>query len=293
MTSAQSPLPTIERYASLESYRASRETRRDELDMRHVLMQTTAQLAQYSPYEYYCTTHDGTASFQIDQGASVDVNWRESLICKTCQLNARMRFCMTLIRAWMQDNPAGEIYLTEQATYGYAWLKQRFARVIGSEFIHDEKRKAAIQHYIRHITNDPQALLRIEDVTQLSFADNSLSLVGSFDVLEHVPEYRHALQEIARVLKPGGKLLATFPFLELDQDTVTRAVVNADRTITHRLPPEYHGDPVSDGVLCFHNFGWDILNTLRSVGFASAEVVNGFAPSFGLFGGMLTIVAIK
>lgn len=62
---------------------------------------------------------------------------------------------------------------------------------------------------------DPRAakivtLLRA-DATALEFADDSFDLVFSFHVLEHIPEYRKALQEMKRVLKPGGIYLIGVP----------------------------------------------------------------------------------
>lgn len=47
----------------------------------------------------------------------------------------------------------------------------------------------------------------------LPFADASFDTVLLLDVLEHVPDDRAVLDEIARVLKPGGLLLLSVPFL--------------------------------------------------------------------------------
>lgn len=51
---------------------------------------------------------------------------------------------------------------------------------------------------------------------RLPFADNSADVVLCSEVLEHLPEPldRHALAELIRILKPGGKLLITVPSLE-------------------------------------------------------------------------------
>jgi len=43
--------------------------------------------------------------------------------------------------------------------------------------------------------------------------DKSLDGVICSEVLEHVPNYQAALDEFARVLRPGGKLLITSPFV--------------------------------------------------------------------------------
>ena len=49
------------------------------------------------------------------------------------------------------------------------------------------------------------------DALRLPFADNSFDKVICSEVLEHIPDYRAALTEIRRVLKPGGLLCASVP----------------------------------------------------------------------------------
>jgi SAM-dependent methyltransferase len=49
---------------------------------------------------------------------------------------------------------------------------------------------------------------RVADVQQLPFADGEFDLVVAAWVLYHVPDLARALLEIARVLEPGGHLLA-------------------------------------------------------------------------------------
>ena len=46
---------------------------------------------------------------------------------------------------------------------------------------------------------------------ELPFSDNTFDLVICSEVLEHLHEYINALEEISRVLKPGGKFLASVP----------------------------------------------------------------------------------
>lgn len=51
------------------------------------------------------------------------------------------------------------------------------------------------------------------DAATLPFADESIDTVLLFEVLEHLARPTAALAEIGRVLKPGGRLLASVPFL--------------------------------------------------------------------------------
>jgi ubiquinone/menaquinone biosynthesis C-methylase UbiE len=71
----------------------------------------------------------------------------------------------------------------------------------------------------------PGALARAS-VLQLPFGDASFDLVTSFDVIYHraVPDERQALRETARVLRPGGRLLARLPAYEFLRSKHDRAV---------------------------------------------------------------------
>ncbi|HEX2535068.1 MAG TPA: methyltransferase domain-containing protein, partial [Chitinophagaceae bacterium] len=54
--------------------------------------------------------------------------------------------------------------------------------------------------------------IRFADLMQLPFPDGSFDGVVANHILEHVPDDRHALQEIRRVLQPGGFALLQVPF---------------------------------------------------------------------------------
>jgi SAM-dependent methyltransferase len=53
--------------------------------------------------------------------------------------------------------------------------------------------------------------LACSNALQLPFADESFDKVVCSEVLEHIPDYRGALQEIARILKPGGVAAISVP----------------------------------------------------------------------------------
>jgi hypothetical protein len=68
--------------------------------------------------------------------------------------------------------------------------------------------------------------------------------------------------------------------------------VGEDGNVVHHLPPVYHGDPIDPkGVLCFHDFGWDLLDTMRAAGYAEVEVTVFTAPHYGYVGLQYVIVA--
>jgi SAM-dependent methyltransferase len=208
-------------------------------------------------------------------------NLRESLVCPHCRLNARSRAALGLLRESRPDADA-RVYLTEQASPAFVWLRRTYRHARGSEYAVTAERRAAIETWLAE--QGAPGAIALEDVTALSHADASLDTIGSFDVLEHVPDYRRALSEFARVLKPGGELWLTVPFIEDRQDTVVRARVDANGGIEHWLPPEIHGDPMSDGVLCYYHFGWDLLDATRAAGFTDAAWCRTWAPGQALFG---------
>lgn len=53
----------------------------------------------------------------------------------------------------------------------------------------------------------------VTDATKLPIADNSVDMVVTESTLEHIPDVELAIQEICRVVKPGGYVYISIPFL--------------------------------------------------------------------------------
>ncbi len=69
----------------------------------------------------------------------------------------------------------------------------------------------------------------------LPFADATFAVVTANQVFEHVPEPVRALDEIRRILRPGGALVALFPTREIWIEAHLRA------PLVHRLPASWQG----------------------------------------------------
>jgi len=151
------------------------------------------------------------------------------------------------------------------------WLANRLPNVIASQY-EAGREPGEIEKGIQY-----------EDLTRLSFADGTFDCIIATEILEHIPDYELAIREMARVLKPGGRALMTFPWLGGNHyDHRTRAKLLPDGSIMHILPPEYHGDPASaDRILSFRAFGWKILDELRDLGFTQAGAKFTFGPTHG------------
>ena len=59
----------------------------------------------------------------------------------------------------------------------------------------------------------------VSDITDMPVPDASFDAILCSEVLEHVPEPTHALDEFARLLKPGGTLLVLTPDWEANYKT--------------------------------------------------------------------------
>jgi SAM-dependent methyltransferase len=102
-----------------------------------------------------------------------------------------------------------------------------------------------------------------EDITQLTFERNSLDLIVSSDVLEHVPDPDAAFRECYRVLKPGGFHLFTVPSRAA---TRKRAEI-VDGKVNFLMDPDYHSDPLDpQGILAFWDYGLDAAEVFGNSG---------------------------
>jgi SAM-dependent methyltransferase len=213
------------------------------------------------------------------------VNFRERLECPRCRLNTRQRFMAHLVRTALAEGGRAEpqVYLHEQVTPFYGWARTALpGTVIGSEYLGHDVPGGAVIDGIRH-----------EDALALSFADASVDVIVSQEVLEHVPAIEPAIAEAARVLRPGGRLFLSVPFHAHADATVQRATLR-DGEVVHLLEPQFHGNPVSaEGSLVFYDHGWDLLDRLRDHGFADAYVLGYWSALYGYLGGdgLLTMIS--
>jgi ubiquinone/menaquinone biosynthesis C-methylase UbiE len=76
--------------------------------------------------------------------------------------------------------------------------------------------------------NNPGAELHQTDVQRLPFPDESFDRVTSIEVLRYLPDPRQSINEMARVLRPGGLCLATAaPLFALNGYAVVNRVATA------------------------------------------------------------------
>jgi SAM-dependent methyltransferase len=209
-------------------------------------------------------------------GEAQQVNWRESLVCRGCGLINRWRSSFHLFEQLCSPDQNASVYITEAITPLYHLIRERYPKTIGSEF-NPQIERGDFFHFSGQS-------IQMQDVTALTYENAAFEAVLSFDVLEHVPDFRRALSEFYRVLKPSGYALISVPFT-FQQETEVRALARYDGTIEYLMPPQYHGDPLSaDGVLCFQVFGMDLLDQMAWAGFEDSYVGCYSNATFGYLG---------
>lgn len=239
----------------------------------------------------YCYICNMETEFLVDFNYSYKVNgrltpnWRERLVCPYCKLINRMRASIHIFEKVCRPMSSDKIYISEQTTPLYLWLSNKYKNITGSEYLGDSIAFGQTNH------NG----IRNESFNKLTFGDGEFDFILSFDVFEHIPDYKKAFRECFRCLRPGGKLLFSVPFRKDSYKNIVRAHLTSEGTVEHLLPPEYHGDPInSKGCLCFYHFGWVILDQLLEIGFNKTNALMYWSRALGYIGGeQIQLIAYK
>jgi SAM-dependent methyltransferase len=154
------------------------------------------------------------------------------------------------------------------------------ARYTASEYFSPDHRSGDLVDGVMH-----------QDLMAMSFEDESLDVLITSDVFEHVADPYAAHREIFRVLRPGGFHVFTIPFLETTYLDDRRAAI-VDGELVHFAEPVYHADPINPvpGALVFTYFSLEMLVRLKEIGF-DTNMYWLHRPSAGILGQEGTVFA--
>jgi SAM-dependent methyltransferase len=211
---------------------------------------------------------------------------RESMFCGICCSSLRVRGFATALLALYGPRTHSVAELVGQSSFRRLDVAE--INTIGSmgslhPFLARLPRLAFSEYHGPRRLGEIVKGSRNEDVSRLTYGDESFDLVVSSDTLEHVPDFRAALRETRRVLRPGGCHVFTVPINASRATTETRAFIDENGDVIHRRPPLMHGRgaglyrliPVSKDLLTFTEFGLDLKDHLQTAGF-EPEVLRGF-----------------
>lgn len=211
-------------------------------------------------------------------------NWRESLVGNG--LLSRNRAVLVLLEQLYGSLDAlkqQDVYLVEALTGFALWLRRQLGeeRLICSEYLDDaEGGFGEIPH---------------QDLCALTFAEASFDLVLCNELFEHVQHLDRAFAEIARVLRPGGRLLATCPLAFGQPESIVKAVADPHTGEPQLLTEiELHGDPIrpQHGSLVYRIPGWELLSQLQQAGFSQARMHHIASWKHGVLGSDLPGVLV-
>lgn len=217
-------------------------------------------------------------------------NYRETLVHRGCLSRHRAVLLVLqelLAARLLPPRQELELYCPEAITPFAALLRELFPHVLGSEYMPDPA--------------DPQRQrFPHQDLCELTLPQACVDLVLCNELFEHLYDLPAALAEIARILRPGGWLVSTFPFAYNRVDTIVKARhrpgatpgVAAEAELL--MDPEFHGDPVhpEQGSLVYQIPAWDLLDQARQAGLSDPAIHWIAAPSYGVLGQELPAVMV-
>jgi SAM-dependent methyltransferase len=201
-------------------------------------------------------------------------NLRETI--SAAEMNSRKRAALLILEiayAELQQNGTQrpKVLGTEALTRVGRVLRGAWSHYLATEYLPTESERE--KHFpVVHL-----------DLAQIQYPNETFDLFHSGDIFEHLPDLPAALHEIARVLRPGGIAVSTFPFVPTQPLSQMRARL-IDGRLEHFAVPEYHGNPAraSEGSLVFTQPGWDILDLCRESGFEDAMMTFVMSSTYGI-----------
>ncbi len=205
---------------------------------------TTAELE----WQGTCPICDAKVTF-----SSTNPWYRDFLLCRRCGSIPRERALVHAAKSLGLVGPGMFVHESSPANRAVdRWLKARAGTYCASHYFEKVPRGTISGGY------------RSEDLEQMTFADESVDVHVSLDVMEHVFRPDRVFAEVRRTLRKGGVYLFTAPTYKGLVETVTRSMRNPDGSVEFLLEPEYHGNPISeDGSLVTFHYGYDLPELIR------------------------------
>lgn len=216
----------------------------------------------------FCHICQAPSTFKTDPSNSNCKALREMFQCHGCNLHNRHRTLLIPI-----------IKLLDQPEHKVVWIGEHWTPM--TDYL---IQKYQHKHTIITSQFDPDPSIRHENIEQLLFNDNSIDLIITGDVMEHVNNPESAWAECFRVLTPGGQNIFTVPVHLNGQNSITRCKLVNGVIEHYEAPPQWHGPEGHGGFLAFTDFKFDILDTNKNHGYQEVNVEYYWSPDMMIRG---------
>jgi Methyltransferase domain len=186
--------------------------------------------------------------------ASANEWLRDYYLCNSCGSIPRERALMRCLSRYFPQWRKLTIHESSPGGRGASWkLRKECKDYIASQYFADVP------------AGTHKGRVRSENLEGLTFADESIDIHVTQDVLEHVFNPHKAFAELARTLRPGGAHVFTTPLVNKTEASEICAQLGPEGKIKHLREPEYHGNPIdSNGSLVTMRWGFDICRHIQS-----------------------------
>jgi len=175
---------------------------------------------------------------------------RDHYQCVKCKSIPRQRSLVNALNLFYPDWPNLVVHESSPSFRMFTFFKKECKSYTASQFFED----ITIGEY--------KGEFICEDLTNLTFENDSIDIIITQDVFEHVLFPFKAFREIARVLKPGGVHIFTMPWYGNLIKSKAR-VKQVNNEMIYLEPPVYHGNPVDKkGSLVTYDWGLDFTDLI-------------------------------
>ncbi len=180
------------------------------------------QYAKYKGKGFECNCCGATYSkFVPDYPSAENANainaneviagYGENILCPACLSTARERLIIALLKSEIKISKKKILHFSPEKNI-YNFIKQ-----------HNGVVTADIEPLFYKIIDGK---IKNEDATRLSFADDNFDVIIGNHILEHIPDDKKAIQEMYRVLKPGGIAILQVPYSTKILNTLETPEIN-------------------------------------------------------------------
>ncbi len=225
--------------------------------------------------------HPGMCSMCGPTAYYVKGPWlRDDFLCCRCLSIPRQRAIVAVLKQTLPGYSSPRVFESSPGGPSSDWLARRCTAYTPSQFFAEVPRGELLDG------------VRSEDLQALTLADESVDVLVTQDVFEHILQPDAALREIARVLAPGGVHVWTVPIFA-GRPTLVRAVPDGQGGVRNLEAPDFHGNPLGGGSLVIHEWGDDLVPRVERVSGLVTDRVTPRASRWRGLGGELLDVLVS